>query len=181
MNFDRIVSLERVSLPLKILLSFIFSENYDHISLEERELLLSEIYTLLYPSPVHVSEEDLTKIKSPLDRQKYLAAVELAQSRSSPIHKSSSVLVLPTQYSSSKSSSNQSSPALKPRHKSESGTAGKLQISKLEVDLSDTKKRRTLPKITKVSSRQNVASDLATHGLLLIQQFFSHQIVKWTV
>lgn len=125
-----------------------FLENYDHISLEEREVLLWEIYSLFNPATVHVSEEDLTKIKSPLDRQKYLAAIELAQNRSSALHKSSSVLVLPTQCSSSKSSSsNQSSPALRPRHKSESGTTGKLQLSTLEFKLSDTKKRRTLPKI----------------------------------
>ena len=82
-----------------------------------------------------------------------MAAVELAQSRSSPMYKSSSVLVLSMQYSSSKSSSSQSSPLLRPRHKSESGTAGRLQMSKVESGLSEHgKRRRTLPKMTKVSS-----------------------------
>ena len=82
-----------------------------------------------------------------------MAAVELAQSRSSPMYKSSSVLVLSTQYSSSKSSSSQSSPLLRPRHKSESGTAGRLQMSKVESCLSEHgKRRRTLPKMTKVST-----------------------------
>ena len=125
-----------------------FSESYDHISLEEREQLLSEIYSLLNPSTIHASEEDLTKIKSPFDRQKYLAAVELAQNRSSQLQKSSSVLVLPTQRTSSKSSSSsQSSPATRQRHRSESSPAGKLQASVAEFRIKDTKKRRTLPKI----------------------------------
>lgn len=142
-----------------------FLESYDHISLEERELLLSEIYTLLNPTTVNVSEEDLTKIKSPLDRQKYLAAIELAQSRNSALQKSSSVLVLPTQCSTSKSSSsNQSSPAPRPRHKSESGSGGKLQVSTLEFKLSDTKKRKTLPKIKKSHTAPSLYECISSYG-----------------
>lgn len=142
-----------------------FLESYDHISLEEREQLLSEIYSLLNPSTIHASEEDLTKIKSPFDRQKYLAAVELAQNRSSQLQKSSSVLVLPTQRTSSKSSSSsQSSPATRQRHRSESSPAGKLQASVAEFRIKDTKKRRTLPKIKKTPTTKSLFECVQSYG-----------------
>lgn len=127
-------------------------DDYEHISVEEREVLLSEIYNLLHPEKVHASEEDLTKIKSPTDKKKYYAAIELAQNKSASLPRSTSVFTLPSHHSStrSSSSSSQPSPVFKPRHKSESGVEPH-RTSKLSAKLSDTKKRKTLPKVRRIS------------------------------
>ncbi|XP_045173620.2 uncharacterized protein LOC123535138 [Mercenaria mercenaria] len=125
-----------------------FLDDYEHISVEEREVLLSEIYNLLHPERVHASEEDLTKIKSPADKKKYYAAIELAQTKSASLPRSSSAFVYPSHYSSgrSSSSSSQPSPVFKPRHKSESGIE-RSRNTKFGMKLADTKKRKTLPKV----------------------------------
>jgi hypothetical protein len=58
------------------------------------------------------------------------------------------VFVLPSHHSSgrSSSSSSQPSPVFKPRHKSESGIE-RSRKTKFDMKLSDTKKRKTLPKV----------------------------------
>ncbi|KAK3587639.1 hypothetical protein CHS0354_032846 [Potamilus streckersoni] len=108
-----------------------FLDDYEHITVEEREVLLGEIYALLNPKPKCVSQEDLSKIKSQAQREKYLAAIQLAQPAGT-ILRSSSVLVLGSEHPPTTSSSN-SSPAVKPRHKSES-SASSLQFSAKQYD-----------------------------------------------
>lgn len=130
--------------------SCLISDDYEHISLEERELLLSEIYSLLNPGKVFVSEEDLTKIMSPEDRMKYIAAVELAQTKSTSLPRSTSVFAFPSHHAppTSSSSSSHQSPLTKPRHKSESAAEiNHGRVMKVQSRLSDTKKRKTLPKV----------------------------------
>ncbi|XP_052269130.1 uncharacterized protein LOC127870729 isoform X1 [Dreissena polymorpha] len=76
-----------------------FLESYDNISLEEREILLSEIYNLLNPTPVCVSQEDLTRLTSPVEKRKLYAAIELAQTKRSMIPRSISNNAIPSSHS----------------------------------------------------------------------------------
>ncbi|KAL4223225.1 hypothetical protein ACF0H5_016697 [Mactra antiquata] len=127
-----------------------FLEDYENISAEERETILSEIYSLLNPSKVFVSEEDITKIQTPEDKMKYIAAVELAQTKSASLPRSMSVFTFPPSQAPprSTSSSSQPSPLIKPRHKSESAVESDHgKVSKIHSRLSETRKRKTLPKI----------------------------------
>lgn len=128
-------------------LSLPFLEDYEHISMWERETLLSEIYQLLNPGRVHASEEDLTKLRSPVEKKKYFAAIEVAKVKSLSLPRSSSAILLPT-HQSSKSLSNRSSPLVKPRHSSESGAdnQGKPPVF-FASRLPDHKKRKTMTKV----------------------------------
>ena len=121
--------------------------------MKDRELLLSEIYNLLNPQTVSASEEDLTKITSPVEKKKYFAAIEVAQDRNNGVPRASSVLTLPSHYSSVKSPSNQLSPKVKPRHKSESGSDVRTKGSQLERQNAETKKRKILPKVSSTLSQ----------------------------
>ena len=100
---------------------------YEHITPEDREILLSEIYLLLNPATVHASKEDLTRLTSPVEKRKYYAALEVAQIKSSTLPRSISNSVLTSQTGftpGQKVCSLTRSPAMtKPRHKSESGVA----------------------------------------------------------
>lgn len=114
--------------------------------MEEKEILLSEIYNLLNPGDVHASEEDLTKIKSPVDKKKYYAAIELAQVKND-VPRAHSVFVLSSNNSTGKCSSlTRSSPVIKARHKSESAVQ---RVSRARRDSQEiTKKRKMVPKVT---------------------------------
>jgi len=120
--------------------------NYDHVNVDERELLLSKIYHLFNPGTVHASEEDLTKITSPVDKTKYYAAIQLAQVKNDVPH-AHSVFVLPPHYPSAKSRSlTRSSPVIKARHKSESAVQRMTKTGRADIqELS--KKRKTVPKV----------------------------------
>lgn len=146
-----------------------FLDDYEHISVQEREVLLSEIYNLLHPETVHASEEDLTKIQSPADKKKYFAAIELAQNKSASLPRSTSAFTLPYYRSSarSSSSSSQPSPVFKPRHKSESGIEPNLS-AKFPTKPSDTKKRKTPPKVVS-SSVKPVYDYIKTYGPQCVQ------------
>lgn len=128
-----------------------FLETYEHILADEREVLLAEIYNLLNPRTVHASEEDLTKIKSPIDKKKYFAAIELAQSKSASLSGASVVFVCPSNRSVSvPSSESKSSPHVKPHHKSESGLDPSVKIAS---HISGTKKRKSVSKTNMVSTK----------------------------
>ncbi|XP_060067281.1 uncharacterized protein LOC132547535 [Ylistrum balloti] len=98
-----------------------FLEGYDHISLEDRELLLAEVYELLRLEQ-KTDEDDTHRLQTPVEHQKYQAAITLAKDKSSAFHRSQSVPVVLTfsQPSTIPSSPSSSSPTPKLRKKSES-------------------------------------------------------------
>lgn len=126
--------------------SFDVVGNYDHVSVDERELLLSKIYNLFHPGTVHASEEDLTKITSPVDKTKYYAAIQLAQVKGD-VPRAHSVFVLPSHSSMAKSASlTRGLPVIKARHKSESAVQRSTKMAR--GDAQDfTKRRKTVPKV----------------------------------
>ncbi|CAI9728347.1 X-box-binding protein 1 [Octopus vulgaris] len=63
-----------------------FLDTLKEISLEDRELLLSSIYELLNPNSIQVKEDDLKRFTSNAEREKYLAAVHVAQSKDTHLH-----------------------------------------------------------------------------------------------
>ncbi|KAL3858017.1 hypothetical protein ACJMK2_012633 [Sinanodonta woodiana] len=138
-----------------------FLNDYEHITVEEREVLLGEIYALLNPKPKCVNQEDLSKIKSPAQREKYLAAIQLAQPVG-VILRSSSVQVLATSEHPPTTSSSHSSPAAKPRHKSESN-ATSLQFSAKPYDKNSSQISQTCKSPTLSTNldqkRDSVSSD----------------------
>lgn len=96
-----------------------FADGQDHISVEEREHLLEKIYRLLNPESIGVSHDAMDRITSPVDREKYLAAVQLT--KDSAVNRSTSLLVLPTSLSPASSAvSVDTASSLKQRTKSES-------------------------------------------------------------
>ncbi|XP_021369469.1 uncharacterized protein LOC110460721 isoform X1 [Mizuhopecten yessoensis] len=100
-----------------------FLEGYDHISIEDRELLLAEVYELLRLEQ-NTDEDDTHRLQTAVEHQKYQAAITLAKDKSSAFHRSQSVpVVLASGHSSvlpSSPSSTTSSPTPKLRKKSES-------------------------------------------------------------
>ncbi|XP_052826614.1 uncharacterized protein LOC106871175 isoform X5 [Octopus bimaculoides] len=63
-----------------------FLDTLKEIALEDRELLLSSIYELLNPNSIQVKEDDLKRFTSNAEREKYLAAVHVAQSKDTHLH-----------------------------------------------------------------------------------------------
>lgn len=98
-----------------------FLEGYDHISIEDRELLLAEIYELLRLEQ-NTDEDDTHRLQTLVEHQKYQAAVTLAKDKSSVFHRSQSVPVVLAsgQSPALPSSPSSSSPTPKLRKKSES-------------------------------------------------------------
>ncbi|KAK3084309.1 hypothetical protein FSP39_011384, partial [Pinctada imbricata] len=107
-----------------------FLESYEHISTEERELLLSEVYELLHLELD--DDDDLMRITTPKEKEKYLAAKQIAgKDKEHVYHRSQSVpaVYLSSQTSASSSSSpssTTSSPTPKLRKKSDTETHGVL-------------------------------------------------------
>lgn len=66
------------------MISIFFVDNYDHISVSDKELLLSHVYELLR---LESEEQDnLEQFTSPLDREKYMAARQISkEARRSPV------------------------------------------------------------------------------------------------
>ncbi|GAB1603527.1 X-box-binding protein 1 [Argonauta hians] len=63
-----------------------FLDSLKDICLEDRESLLSCIYELLNPNSIQVKEDDLKRFTSNAEREKYLAAVHVAQSKDTHLH-----------------------------------------------------------------------------------------------
>ena len=60
---------------------------------------MSEIYNLLNPTPVCVSQEDITRLTLPVEKRKLYAAIELAQTKRSMIPRSISNNAIPSSHS----------------------------------------------------------------------------------
>ncbi|XP_052802682.1 uncharacterized protein LOC128232920 [Mya arenaria] len=146
-----------------------FLESYDHITLDDREILLSEIYLLLNPSTIHASEEDLTRLKSPVEKRKFYAAMEVAQVKSATLPRSASNFVYPSHQVRTICSLSRSPAMVKPRHKSESGV-GRVKPDKLfDAQLYSKMKQGKLVPKTNTSKPKTVYDCVDTFGSHCVQ------------
>jgi hypothetical protein len=115
---------------------FPVTEKYEHISVSDREELLSQVYELLRLE--QSDDSDLTQTFSPSDKEKYRVAKQIADDHTFQRSQSVPVAFIPSQSSSSSSSSvssTASSPTPKQRRKS-SETLSVVSHAKPKVALS---------------------------------------------
>lgn len=114
-----------------------FSDSLKDISIENRESLLSSIYELLNPTSIQVREEELEKFSSNVDREKYLAAIHVAQSKDTHLHLVEATS--PSVPSAMSTSSSCSSPFIRhiewPNHDNDSDCMRQSHISLDERDV----------------------------------------------
>lgn len=126
------------------MLYFVFSYNkaifaivdeITDITIEDKENLLALLYDLLNPESIQVSQSELIKIKTIADKEKYLAAVHIAQTKDSAAAKSqqTSIVLMTSRRASPMSStttSAQSSPRERRRDRSSSESDMKIAVHK---------------------------------------------------
>lgn len=114
-----------------------FIDSLKDISIENRESLLSSIYELLNPTSIQVREEELEKFSSNVDREKYLAAIHVAQSKDTHLHLVEATS--PSVPSAMSTSSSCSSPFIRhiewPNHDNDSDCMRQSHISLDERDV----------------------------------------------
>ncbi|XP_062566789.1 uncharacterized protein LOC134229096 [Saccostrea cucullata] len=134
-------------------LDLAFLEKYEHISVSDREELLSHVYELLRLE--QLDEEDPARISTPTEKEKYRLAKQIANDNTFHRSQSAPVTFISSQSSSSSScssvSSNASSPTPKQRKKSASSdTPSVLSHIKTKIATStkgtDNRQQREVPK-----------------------------------
>lgn len=94
---------------------FAITEKYEHISVSDREELLSQVYELLRLE--QSDDSDSTRTFTPFDKEKYRVAKQIADDYTFQRSQSVPVAFIPSQSSSSSSSSSVSSTASSPTPK----------------------------------------------------------------
>ncbi|XP_061198053.1 uncharacterized protein LOC133206137 isoform X2 [Saccostrea echinata] len=121
-------------------LELAFLEKYEHISVSDREELLSHVYELLRLE--QLDEDDPARISTPTEKEKYRLAKQIANDHTFHRSQSAPVTFLPSQSSSSSSSSvssTASSPTPKQRKKSASSDTPSV-LSHIKTKISTSTK-----------------------------------------
>ncbi|KAL5016035.1 hypothetical protein ScPMuIL_005624 [Solemya velum] len=145
-----------------------FLDGLDHISAPEREHLLGEIYKLLNPESISVSHEALDRITSPVDKEKYLAAIQLAKDSGYAVNRSASLLVLPTNLSSPSSSTLSIDAATSPKQRTKSESD---QLKDNSLKLMPPPRHKRL-KASAAKLQNNASSSLYT----ILREISSHRL-----